>query len=136
MSSRSIDTKSINTSLLCSRQDVILSGDTMRVLWAYHPNDPIGGKVSYHGHQNRGVRSLYLKEGPSLRIPEEDLPYMKFWDLRAKNTRLPNDDHTHYWCQIYKAPELSHKHHMIGVSVLAWVRSNLVRAISYGKSIV
>ena len=31
-------------------------------------------------------------------------------------SRLPNDDHTHYWCQIYKAPQLEHKHHMIGVS--------------------
>ena len=97
---------------------MILSGDTTRVLWAYHPNDPVDGKVSYHGHQNRGVRSLYLKEGPSLRIPADDLPYLKFWDLRAKNTRLPNDDHTHYWCQIYKAPELAHKHHMIGVSLM------------------
>jgi len=60
-------------------------------------------------------RSLFLREKSRLGIPRDDLPFLKTWDLRAKNTRLPNDDHTHYWCQIFKAPDLEHKHHMIGV---------------------
>ena len=94
-----------------------MSSDTIRVLWAYHPDDPEDGRVKYHGHQTRGVRSLYLKEKSRLKIPDEDLPFIKNWDLRAKNTQLPNNDHTHYWCQIFKAPDLEHKHHMVGVSL-------------------
>ena len=30
----------------------------------------------------------------------------------------PNNDHTHYWCKIYRALELSTKHHMISLEPL------------------
>lgn len=95
-------------------QDLPLGGDTVRVVWAYHPDDPQDNRIIYHGHTRRGVRSLFLKEPPKLEIPVDDLQHLKHWDLRAQNTRLPNDDHTHYWCQIFKAPTLDQKHHMIG----------------------
>ena len=105
---------------------MILGSDTVRVIWAYHPEDPVDGRVIYHGHQRRGVRSLFLREKPRLNIPSEDLTFVKTWDLRARNTRLPNDDHTHYWCQIFKAPNLDHKHHMIGVRNLICLVSRTV----------
>ena len=37
-------------------QDLILGSDTVRVIWAYHTEDPVNGRLVYHGHQQRGVR--------------------------------------------------------------------------------
>ena len=34
----------------------------MRVLWAYHPEDPVGGRVVYHGHLRRGTRYVNQRE--------------------------------------------------------------------------
>ena len=104
-------------------EDIVLSGDTVRLIWAYNPSDPSSEEnkvtqLSYHGPSRRGVRSVYLKEKPQPNIPDTDLPYLKTWDLKARNTLLPNDDHTHYWCQIFKAPKTSYKHHMIGVKLM------------------
>lgn len=118
---------------------MLIGADTVRVIWAFHHEDPKHGRVTYHGHTRRGVRykfkenlkwpdlntplntnlflsrSLYLREAPKETIPKSDIPYLKIWDLKGRNTRLPDDDHTHYWCQIFKAPQLDVKHHMIGV---------------------
>lgn len=41
--------------------------------------------------------------------------HVKVWDVINENLTLPNDDHTHYWCKIFEAPQLEEKHHMIGV---------------------
>lgn len=67
---------------------------------------------------------MYLKEKPRSVINEED-PDIKIWDLLAKNVRLPNDDHTHYWCTIFRAPFMDRKHHMLGVRL--WHVSNCDR---------
>ena len=40
-------------------------------------------------------------------------PPHKVWDLL-----LPDTDHTHYWCKIYCALEVTTKHHMIGLEPL------------------
>jgi hypothetical protein len=37
-------------------QDVVIGSDTVRVIWAYHHDDPRHGRVTYHGHTRRGVR--------------------------------------------------------------------------------
>ena len=59
------------------------------------------------------MRSLYLQE-PPLKDLKENKEDLKHWDLRSK-VNLPNDDHTHYWCRIFKAPDLNRKHHMVGL---------------------
>ena len=45
-------------------------------------------------------------------------PPHKVWDLRADNLLLPDTDHTHYRCKIYRDLELTTKHHMIGLEPL------------------
>ena len=47
-----------------------------------------------------------------------NFPRLQAWELLADGgLPLPNDDHTHYWCRIFKAPDLNgRKHHMIGRS--------------------
>ena len=93
---------------------MVLGDDTIRVIWAYHPHKPKNKHhIPHHGHKQRGVRSLHLKEMPTQKIKEDSS--LKKWELRGRNVRLPNDDHTHYYCQIFKAPDLDRKHHMIGV---------------------
>ncbi len=105
----------------CDRgEDVRLGGDTVRLIWAFHEEDPPGGltvspertPLHYHGRLSRGTRSVYLKEKekPKVDVTKD----VKVWELRADSLLLPEDDHTHYWCRIFKAPDLDRKHHMIG----------------------
>ena len=46
-------------------------------------------------------------------MSEPPWPPHKVWDLL-----LPDTDHTHYWCKIYRAPEVTTKHQMIGLEPL------------------
>ena len=86
---------------------------------AYHPTHvPRGGEravLPYHGHGRRGARSVYLREPPHARVRLQE-PGVMAWELLADGgLPLPNDDHTHYWCRIFRAPDLGgRKHHMIG----------------------
>ena len=103
-------------------QDMTLGSDTVRLVWSFHPEDPVSLHVlPYHGHQRRGVRSVYLQEMPHEKIDPEKKSsqgQVLTWDLRADSLVLPNDDHTHYWCQVFRLPDHMEyrKHHMIGVS--------------------
>ena len=74
----------------------------------------------YHGPQ-RGVRSIYLREPPQNDLKDDQL---KHWDLTSQVT-LPNDDHTHYWCRIFKAPKLDRKHHMVALRPIIQVYPTL-----------
>lgn len=96
-----------------SQMDYKLSGDTLRLIWAFSNLD----SLEYHGPAARGVRSVYLQEPKQSRIDFSHDPSVKTWDLNSQ-VELPNDDHTHYWCRIFKAPELTSKHHMIALEPL------------------
>ena len=96
---------------------MVLNSDTTRLLWAYHSTDPWGANdLIYHGAHSRGVRSVFLQELPQDNLKIND-PDLKIWDLTSK-VELPNNDHTHYWCRIFKAPKLDRKHHMIALRPL------------------
>ena len=100
----------------CDSEDVKLGTDTVRLIWAYHGEDPLDNThLLYHSLTRRGQRSVYLAEPP---LQSEPLPPHKTWDLTANNLLLPEDDHTHYWCKIYRAPDLDRKHHMIAIEPL------------------
>ncbi|XP_040570289.1 DBH-like monooxygenase protein 1 isoform X3 [Lepeophtheirus salmonis] len=99
-----------------SVEDIQLGVDTVRLIWALGQEDPLGdssGVPSYHTPSFRGVRSVYLKELPYKKIHPTQENDVLSWDLVGRNLLLPND-HTHYWCQIFKAPKMNRKHHMIG----------------------
>ena len=121
-----------------------MQNDTMRVIWAYHDEDP---KVlsenslafSWHGANNRGAISVFLLDAPlAAPFPEDSEvldPPIKHWDIylhnvsfkfqlkpttefRANLTFLQasvNGEDSAYICKIIKAPKLDKKHHMIGV---------------------
>jgi len=97
----------------CDDEDIKLGTDTVRLIWAYHDEDPLDNShLLYHTLTSRGARSIFLAEPPQTQDP---LPPHKTWDLTADNLLLPEDDHTHYWCKIYRAPDLDRKHHMIAL---------------------
>jgi len=97
----------------CDHQDMVLGTDTVRLIWAYHDQDPVHGHMIYHTLAWRGGRSIFLAEAP-VPLISPDKPYQT-WDILADNVLLPEDDHTHYWCKIYRAPPITKKHHMIGL---------------------
>ena len=100
----------------CDEQDVVLGTDTVRLIWAYNDDDPLDSShLLYHSLTQRGSRSIFLSEPP---MPASPLPPHQVWDVTADNLLLPEDDHTHYWCKIYRAPDLATKHHMIAIEPL------------------
>ncbi|XP_077076384.1 DBH-like monooxygenase protein 1 homolog [Siphateles boraxobius] len=97
----------------CDDNDKVITGSTVRVIWAFHEEDVgVSGPV-YHG-MNRGRKSLrLLNPGSSSSIPARTA----FFDLQNEEVPVPHKDTT-YWCQIYKFPELKKKHHVIRIEPL------------------
>ncbi|XP_073672824.1 DBH-like monooxygenase protein 1 homolog [Garra rufa] len=94
----------------CDDNDKVITGSTVRVIWAFHVEDVgVSGPV-YHG-MNRGRKSLrLLNPGTSSSIPAG----AAFFDLQNEKVSVPHKDTT-YWCQIFKFPELKTKHHIIRI---------------------
>ncbi|XP_050994681.1 DBH-like monooxygenase protein 1 homolog [Labeo rohita] len=94
----------------CDDNDKVITGSTVRVIWAFHAEDVgVSGPV-YHG-TNRGRKSLrLLNPGTSSSIPAGTT----FFDLQNEEVPVPHKDTT-YWCQIFQFPELKKKHHIIRI---------------------
>ncbi|XP_066270877.1 DBH-like monooxygenase protein 1 homolog [Branchiostoma lanceolatum] len=99
----------------CDEKDRVISGDTMRVIWAWHDQDPdeasgVNGP-SYHG-SNRGTRATLLLQRI---VPEQTISTGTTYtfDLLMNNVAVPGNQDTTYWCQLLKMPELAGKHHVI-----------------------
>ncbi|ROT68031.1 dopamine beta hydroxylase [Penaeus vannamei] len=90
----------------CDDEDFELSGDTVRVIWAFGKDDQIAW------HEKRGTKSMYLQE------PQFSLPTLgndvKTWDLVSDNISLPDDLRTLYWCKLFKMPNITKKTQIIG----------------------
>jgi hypothetical protein len=81
----------------------------MRILYAYHSDDPTAqtgsklGALSYHGPTQRGARRLYLIERVNLEEPLQR--ELHFWDLRnsvvsiTQHTDLPPVRINSFWSQ-------------------------------------
>ena len=101
--------------------DAELGPDTTRLIWAYHDEDPAEPDqlLMYHSVLRRGARSVHLAEPPAERAPLADShQQLHMWDLQVDRLLLPSEDHTHYWCKIFRAPPLDKKHHMIALEPL------------------
>ncbi|XP_071439423.1 MOXD1 homolog 1-like [Hetaerina americana] len=94
-------------------EDMPLGSDTVRMIWAYHDEDPVEGELVWHGSQNRGVKSVHLQSPPSY-MPSPGRTSENYWDVKMDSVVIPGDMDTLYWCKIFKAPALKKKHHMIG----------------------
>ncbi|XP_035694936.1 DBH-like monooxygenase protein 1 homolog [Branchiostoma floridae] len=98
----------------CDDKDRVINEDTMRVLWAWHDDDPedesgVSGPA-YHG-ANRGVRSTVLLSN-IIAPPNLKETNITTFDILMNNVSVPEQD-TVYWCRVFQLPELASKHHMI-----------------------
>ncbi|KAL6039096.1 hypothetical protein STEG23_023360, partial [Scotinomys teguina] len=83
---------------------------TVRVIWAYHREDPGESGPKYHD-SNRGTRSLRLLNPEKANVLSTTSPY---FDLVNQDVPIPNKGTT-YWCQMFKIPSFQEKHHIIKV---------------------
>ncbi|KAI4499302.1 hypothetical protein M0802_005562 [Mischocyttarus mexicanus] len=100
----------------CDPQDHHLTGDTVRVLWALHENDPELNTATWHGDK-RGGKALRLRT-PTPHAPPQEMHDIRHWDVKLNQLAVSDSKDTVYWCKIFKAPFLNKKHHMIGYTPL------------------
>ncbi|KAK8380027.1 hypothetical protein O3P69_016584 [Scylla paramamosain] len=91
--------------------DYMLGDDTVRVIWAYSNSDPTS-ETELNYHDKRGTKSLYL-QSPQFELPPLG-PDVKSVEFLSRNITIPSDMDTLYWCQLFKIPNVTTKHHVIG----------------------
>lgn len=93
----------------------------MRVVWAFHKKEPIGGAVGPgslppHDGETRGSHSLYLVQRVDQDVPgSEETAHV--WELRNNAVEPPGAGETLYWCRVFRLPHMDRKHHLIRVSI-------------------
>ncbi|XP_064213511.1 MOXD1 homolog 1 [Tribolium castaneum] len=104
----------------CDPNDYVLTGDTVVVIWAYHNTDPhLGAEMIYHGDK-RGAQSLHLL-GPPACLQGFGGQHQELGRNASKRKSflyIISNMNTVYWCKIFKAPTLQHKHHIVGYEPL------------------
>lgn len=90
----------------CDEQDLVISSDTLNIIWSYGQTDDI----SYHGDTSRGGRQFNLLDPPE---PEFDTSLYTSYKLRVTDP-IPATETT-YLCTIHKLQKFETKHHMIAV---------------------
>ncbi|XP_060066831.1 DBH-like monooxygenase protein 1 [Ylistrum balloti] len=91
--------------------DIVITADTTRVIFSYHPDDVTSG-IPYHGATRRGAKSVMLLSS-SLTADDVQLPSdIVTFDFLADNYHVPSDTTT-YACKTFQLPALGSKHHMI-----------------------
>ncbi|XP_066265474.1 DBH-like monooxygenase protein 1 homolog [Branchiostoma lanceolatum] len=97
----------------CDVRDRVINEDTLRVLWAWHDQDPEdesgASGPAYHG-TNRGARATLLLNRKLTETPTTGTTYTL--DLLNNNVSIPVQDTT-YWCRVFEMPTLASKHHII-----------------------
>ena len=106
---------------------MLLEGDTVRLIWAFHDEKPSGiDNVKYHGI-NRGVKSIYLKGDTHFKGASLNDADAISWKPRVQNVIVPPVD-TYYHCEMFKAPDTKgRKMHMTGVRFPVKIRKLLIR---------
>lgn len=94
----------------------------MRVVWAYHSEEPRGGAVGpkslpQHDVGSRGAQSLYLMQRADQDAPGPE-ETARVWELRNPSVDPPAPGENFYWCRIFRIPVMTRKHHLIRVSEL------------------
>lgn len=101
---------------------LVLQNDTMRIVWAFHTKEPVGGAVGpgslpQHDVESRGTQSLYLVQRADQDAPGPE-ETARIWELRNPSVEPPTPGDTLYWCRVFRLPTLTRKHHLIRVSLI------------------
>uniref|UniRef100_A0A336L841 CSON004817 protein n=1 Tax=Culicoides sonorensis TaxID=179676 RepID=A0A336L841_CULSO len=100
----------------CDPDDVVITSDSIKVLWSYGEQDPIHGNHKGH-NKNRGWKNMHLL-GPHFKKSVQKDALIQQWDVTVKNITIDASMDTIYWCKIFRVPDLKEKHHIIGYEPL------------------
>ncbi|KAL9979556.1 hypothetical protein ACROYT_G017234 [Oculina patagonica] len=92
----------------CDPRDIKLEAGATKVVFAFHPEDPVSETEIKH-HSFRGQRTILLLNSMDKRDINET-GWTEFL-VTGKNVPIPTKETT-YWCSLIKGPELTKKHHM------------------------
>ncbi|XP_078495693.1 DBH-like monooxygenase protein 1 [Ciona intestinalis] len=100
-----------------SGSDFTITGDTIKVIYAYGNTDPTGSDIvvsNYHS-TNRGSRSLiFLNNGGAT---TQTITNALNYDMLNTQFQLPQTK-TFYSCKVFQLPRLTKKHHIIKFEAL------------------
>ncbi|CAL4089777.1 unnamed protein product, partial [Meganyctiphanes norvegica] len=113
----------------CDKTDQPITNDTIYLLWAYHPDDPVNPenpnpRLHYHGWR-RGSVPMFLLERARDSITNNVLPFDYYrgldrrqssthtWFLRNPEVQMNITTDTVYWCKLFKRPNLKQKHQIV-----------------------
>ncbi|XP_078324969.1 DBH-like monooxygenase protein 2 isoform X2 [Crassostrea virginica] len=98
----------------CDDQDYKITDDTVKIIYSYHPHDPVSDDViPYHG-AHRGIRSLLLLSKISPPTLETDAVTI---DILNNHYHVPAADTT-YSCRVFDLSYLQKKHHLVKFEVV------------------
>ncbi|XP_052090828.1 DBH-like monooxygenase protein 1 homolog [Mytilus californianus] len=94
----------------CDDNDTDIVDDTMRIIFAYHPDDPTDDThMPWHGATRRGAKSLLLlSTSKQYKLPNDS----QTKDLVHHQFHIPSK-RTTYQCRVYSLEDISTKHHTI-----------------------
>jgi len=100
----------------------IFQDDTVRLIWAWHPSDPItvpALSFHWHGALTRGTRSTLLRSTRpnSVKFPDDfyrGVENVQQWDVAMSRVHIVQKT-TAYMCRVFKFPRRERKYHLTGV---------------------
>ncbi|GAU95210.1 hypothetical protein RvY_06866 [Ramazzottius varieornatus] len=109
--------RAIRRLVTCDSEDRPFTKDTVRLLFALHPEDPIPWAVWFSHHAERGTRSLMMLSD-SFRVNSTSMQTEKSRDLQQLNivadkVSISATSRTMYYCSLIKLPTFSEKRHVI-----------------------
>jgi hypothetical protein len=90
----------------CDNQDMVITKDTLTIIWSFGATDDLNQHIHRGGHSNN-----FLDPIP----PPVDLSKFKKWEIRV-NDSLP-EEHTSYLCSFHRFEAFPIKHHAVGMNV-------------------
>lgn len=93
----------------------------MRIIYMYHHDDPEHGSVVPGSLPNpqlafQGYVPLTLTQRPHDEQRNQDPSrYVQTLEIRNQDVKLPQDDDTLYWCNVFEMQQFRQKQHLIKV---------------------
>ncbi|GIY34652.1 DBH-like monooxygenase protein 1 homolog [Caerostris darwini] len=97
----------------CDKEDRKIDDSTTKLIYAYSDEDPETENALVYHFERRGTKSVLLLQMRRSLPQEVDKSTLSHWDVLSPNFSIPSSETTMYWCKIYKAPDLSQKHHVV-----------------------
>jgi len=104
----------------CDSQDIPITENTLKVVWAYGTEDPVDKKITnalYHGPSRRGSKSLIISSGRIGNLQNSVIDASTGYKEMtfAADKFSPPQQNTYYSCRTFQIPDLEKKHHAVKI---------------------